>query len=85
MASTAPIRDLLQAIYDALDVPQPAAMEDWELLQGRALGSRAAAIRGVLASTLEHGVDGGELRLAARILRRETAKPLPYGTEAPDA
>jgi len=78
MTGNAPVRDLIQAIHEALNVPQPAAMEDWELRQGRAMVTRAAGVRGVLESVLDHGVTEDALRSAARIITRYNAEPLPY-------
>ena len=76
--SETPIRDLIEAIHEALYVPQPAAMEDWELRQGRAMTKRAAGVRGVLESVLDQGVTDGALRSATGVITRYSAEPLPY-------
>jgi hypothetical protein len=75
------VADLLAAIAEVLDVPQPAAVDDWEIKQARVLRTRAAQLCGALGFITENGVTERALQAAARIQREHAAQPLPYEPE----
>lgn len=79
MTGQAALAELLEAIRAVLDVPYPAAMEDWELGHGRVLTIRAAELRGALAYlTQDSPLREIDMRQVARQARAIAARPLPY-------
>lgn len=82
-----PMRDLLSAIFVALDVPLPANSRD-DQAWIRAWGRRAAKVRGtisyILAAPDDYDHDPA-LRLAAAKLHEWAAEPLGYQPIEPAA
>lgn len=82
------VRELAEAIRSALDVPPPAAVEDWETKHSRAMLLRVAELRGALAWLAEDSqLREQDVRQVTRQARALAARPLPYevrGDGAPE-